>query len=299
MIRKIFFTFLISLYSVVMMAQELNCSVQVSATRIEGTDREAFTEMRQALYEFVNNTVWTNYSFNIEERLECTILLTLEQRLSSDQYSGKLNVVLRRPVYKTNYNSTLFNYVDTDVEITYTEGEPIIFAENTFSSNLSSLIAYYVYIFLGLDGDSYSNLGGTAYFEKAQQIVQDAQNTGESGWKAFENMKNRYWLTENLMNPQYRHIRESIYEYHRKGLDQMYDNGETGRSAIVESIKKLQQADRARPGSFLLRLYLEAKRDEIIKVFGEGSPTSKTEVVNIMKEIDPANGDKYSAILRN
>jgi hypothetical protein len=299
MIRKFFFTIVFSLFSFIGFSQELNCSVQVSARQIEGTDREAFQEMKQALYEFVNNTIWTNFSFKLEERIECTILLTLEQRISSDQYSGKLNLVLRRPVFKTNYNSTMFNYVDKDVEITYSEGEPIIFAENTFSSNLSSLIAYYVYVFLGIDADSYSNLGGTAYYEKAQQIVQDAQNTGEPGWKAFENMKNRYWLTENLLNPQYRPIRESIYEYHRKGLDQMYDNVETGRNAIVESIKKLQQANRAKPGSFLLRLYLDAKRDEIIKVFSEGSPNTKTEVVNIMKEIDPSNGDKYSAILRN
>lgn len=299
MIRKLFFAILISLFTLNSFSQELNCSIQVSARQIEGTDREAFKEMQQALYEFINNTIWTNYAFKLEERLECTILLTLESRISSDQYSGKLNLVLRRPVYKTNYNSTMFNYIDKDVEITYSEGEPIIFAENSFTSNLSSLIAYYVYIFLGIDGDSFSNLGGTQYYEKAQQIVQDAQSSSESGWKAFENMKNRYWLTENLLNPQYRPIRESIYEYHRKGLDQMYDNVETGRSSIAESLKKLQQADRAKPGSFLLRLYLDAKRDEIIKVFGEGSPNMKAEVVNIMKEIDPANSDKYSAILRN
>lgn len=299
MIRKISLIIFIFLFTINSFSQELNCSIQVSARQIEGTDREAFKEMQQALYEFINNTIWTNYAFKLEERIECTILLTLEQRISSDQYSGKLNLVLRRPVYKTNYNSTMFNYVDKDVEITYSEGEPIIFAENSFTSNLSSLIAYYVYIFLGIDGDSFANLGGTPYFEKAQQIVQDAQGSSETGWKAFENMKNRYWLTENLLNPQYRPIRESIYEYHRKGLDQMYDNVETGRSNITESLKKLQQADRTKPGSFLLRLYLDAKRDEIIKVFGEGSPNMKAEVVNIMKEIDPANGDKYSAILKN
>lgn len=297
MIKKITFILLVSLFSSVLFAQELDCSIQVSARQIEGTDRDAFSEMREALYEFVNSSIWTNYSFKLEERIECTILLTLSERISSDQYKGKLNLVLRRPVYKTNYNSTMFNYVDKDVEITYAEGEPIIFAENTFSSNLSSLIAYYVYVFLGIDGDSFAKLGGTPYFEKAQQIVQDAQNTSEPGWKAFENMKNRYWLTENLLNPQYRPIRESIYEYHRLGLDEMYDNVENGRSNIVESLKKLQQADRAKPGSFLLRLYLEAKRDEIIKIFSEGSPSMKTEVVNIMKEIDPSNGDKYSAIL--
>jgi len=299
MFKKIIFTLLISLFSTIIIAQELNCSIQVSARQIEGTDREAFSEMRDALYDFVNNTIWTNYSFKLEERLECTILLTLSERISSDQYKGKLNLVLRRPVYKTNYNSTMFNYVDKDVEITYSLGEPIVFAENTFSSNLSSLVAYYVYIFLGIDADSFANLGGTQYFEKAQQIVQDAQNTSEPGWKAFENMKNRYWLTENLLNPQYRPIRESIYEYHRLGLDQMYDNVEKGRSNIAESLKKLQQADRAKPGSFLLRLYLDAKRDEIIKVFSEGNPTMKAEVVNIMKEIDPSNGDKYSKILNN
>jgi len=278
--------------------QEINCSIQVSARQIEGTDREAFKEMQQALYDFVNNRIWTNFNYKLEERVECTILLTLSERISSDQYKGKLNLVLRRPVYKTNYNTTMFNYIDKDVQITYSDGEPLIFAENSFTSNLTSLVAYYIYVFLGIDGDSYSKLGGTPYFEKAQSIVQDAQNTSEPGWKAFENMKNRYWLTENFLNPQYRPIREGIYEYHRKGLDVMYDNVEEGRNNIAESLKLLQQANRAKPGSFLLRLYLDSKRDEIIKVFGEGSPRTKTEVVNIMKEIDPANGDKYSAILR-
>lgn len=279
-------------------SQEINGSVQVSARQIEGTDREAFNELQQALYEFVNNTIWTNYNYKLEERIECTILLTLSQRISSDQYKGKLNLVLRRPIYKTNYNSTMFNYIDTDVEFTYSLGEPLLYAEGSFTNNLTSLVAYYVYVFLGIDADSYSKFGGTPYFEKAQGVVQNAQNTSEAGWKAFENMKNRYWLTENLMNPQYRPIRESIYEYHRKGLDLMYDNVESGRSNIAESLKLLQQANRTKPGSFLLRLYVDSKRDEIIKIFGEGGPNVKTEVVNIMKEIDPANGDKYSAILR-
>jgi len=279
-------------------SQEINGSVQVSARQIEGTDVEAFKELQQALYEFVNNKIWTNFNFKLEERLECTILLTLSERISSDQYKGKLNLVLRRPVYKTNYNSTMFNYIDKDVQFTYAEGEPLIFSEGTFTSNLTSMVAYYIYVFLGIDADSYSKFGGTPYYEKAQSIVQNAQNTGEPGWKAFENMKNRYWLTENLLNSQYRPIRESIYEFHRKGLDVMYDDVESGRSNIAESLKLLQQANRTKPGSFLLRLYLDAKRDEIIKVFSKGNPTMKTEVVNIMKEIDPANGSKYQAILK-
>ncbi len=295
---KIFILSLILTLSIHSFAQEINGSVQVSARQIEGTDREAFRELQQALFEFVNNTIWTNYSFKLEERLECTILLTLSKRVTSDQYEGKLNLVLRRPIYKTNYNTTMFNYIDKDVVITYTEGEPLIFSEGSFSSNLTSLVAYYIYVFLGIDADSYSKFGGTPYYEKAQNIVQNAQNSSEPGWKAFENMKNRYWLTENLLNSQYRPIRESIYEFHRKGLDVMYDNVETGRNNIAESLKLLQQANRTKPGSFLLRLYLDAKRDEIIKIFGEGSPNTKAEVVNIMKEIDPANGSKYQTILR-
>ena len=174
-------------------SQEVNASVQVSARQIEGTDRDAFKELQQALYEFVNNRIWTNYNYKLEERIECTILLTLSERISSDQYKGKLNLVLRRPVYKTNYNTTMLNYIDKDVQFTYSEGEPLIYAENSFSNNLTSMIAYYVYVFLGLDADSFSKLGGTPYFEKAQSIVQNAQNTSEPGWKAFENMKNRYW----------------------------------------------------------------------------------------------------------
>jgi hypothetical protein len=291
----IFFFFISQIVS----SQEFLGSVQISASQIEGTDRDAFREMRDALNQFVNNTSWTNFAFEPEERIECTILLTLLERVSSDQYRGKLNLVLRRPVFNSNYNTNLLNYVDKDIDITYTEGEPLIFAENTFTSNLSSLMAYYLYIFLGLDGDSYSKLGGTPYFEKAQQIVQDAQNAAEPGWKAFEDMRNRYWLVENLMNQQYRPIREAIYEHHRKGLDQMYENAEKGRAAVAESIKLLVKADRAKPGSFLMRLYLDAKRDEIINIFSEGSPTMKAEVVNNMKELDPANGDNYSKILRN
>jgi len=290
--------FLLVFLSGHLFAQEINGSVQVSARQIEGTDRDAFKELQQALYEFVNNTVWTNYDYKLEERLECTILLTLSERISSDQYKGKLNLVLRRPVYKTNYNTTMLNYIDKDVQFTYALGEPLLYSEGSFQSNLTSMIAYYIYVFLGLDADSFTNLGGTHFYEKAQDIVQNAQNTSEPGWKAFENMKNRYWLTENLLNSQYRSIREGIYQYHRMGLDQMYDDVAGGRRNIAESLKLLQKADRAKPGSFLMRLYLDSKRDEIIKIFGEGDPKTKTEVVNIMKEIDPVNGDKYQTILK-
>jgi len=287
----------IQLFSFQGIAQEINCQVQVTARQVQGTDRTAFETMQTALYEFINATKWTPYSYKLEERIEATILITINEQLSSEKFRGQLNLVLKRPVYKTNLNTTLLNYIDKDIEFTYVENEPLLFSENSFDSNLTAIIGYYINIFLGLDADSFSLLGGTPYFDRAQAIVQSAQSTSEPGWKAYESQKNRYWLSENLSNPIYRPVRESLYKYHLLGLDKMYDNAEIGRASIAESIKLLGQAHEQKPGSFLIQLILEAKRDEIIKVFSEGSPNTKTEVVNVLKEIDPANGSRYQQIL--
>lgn len=278
-------------------SQEINCQVQVTARQVQGTDRTAYETLQTSLYEFINARKWTPYSYKLEERIEATILLTIHEQLSSEKFRGQLNLVLKRPVYKTNLNTTLLNYIDKDIEFTYVENEPLEFSDNSFDNNLTAVIAYYINIFLGLDADSFSSLGGTPYFERAQAIVQSAQSVNEPGWKAYESQKNRYWLSENLTNPIYRPVRESLYKYHLLGLDKMYDNAEIGRASIAESIKLLGQAHEQKPGSFLIQLVLEAKRDEIIQVFSEGAPNTKTEVVNILKEIDPANGSRYQQIL--
>lgn len=294
-ISSLFIFFLMFAFQVT--GQEINCQIQVTARQVQGTDRRAFESMQTALYEFINARKWTPYSYKLEERIEATILLTIHEQLSSEKFRGQLNLVLKRPVYKTNLNTTLLNYIDKDIEFTYVENEPLQFSDNSFDGNLTAIIAFYINIFLGLDADSFSPLGGTPYFERAQAIVQSAQSVNEPGWKAYESQKNRYWLSENLTNPIYRPVRESLYKYHLLGLDKMYDNAEMGRASIAESIKLLGQAHEQKPGSFLIQLILEAKRNEIIQVFSEGSPNTKTEVVNILKEIDPANGSRYQQIL--
>lgn len=294
-ISSLFIFFLMFAFQVT--GQEINCQIQVTARQVQGTDRRAFESMQTALYEFINARKWTPYSYKLEERIEATILLTIHEQLSSEKFRGQLNLVLKRPVYKTNLNTTLLNYIDKDIEFTYVENEPLQFSDNSFDGNLTAIIAFYINIFLGLDADSFSTLGGTPYFERAQAIVQSAQSVNEPGWKAYESQKNRYWLSENLTNPIYRPVRESLYKYHLLGLDKMYDNAEMGRASIAESIKLLGQAHEQKPGSFLIQLILEAKRNEIIQVFSEGSPNTKTEVVNILKEIDPANGSRYQQIL--
>ncbi|MFP4469148.1 MAG: DUF4835 family protein [Bacteroidales bacterium] len=279
-------------------AQEFNCSVQVSAPQIQQTNREKFQELRKGLYELVNERQWTNYSYKIDERIECTIAITITEELSSDEFRGRINLVLRRPVYGTSYNTTMFNYLDNDFQFQWQEGQSIDYVENTFSNNLTATIAYYLYTFLGLDFDSFKLNGGSPYFDKAQNIVNTAQGARESGWKAFEGMKNRYWLAENLNNTSYSNVRKFWYQYHRQGLDLMQDNIEKGRQGIMDALETLQMAHREKPNLFIMQLFLEAKRDEFINIFTDAAPMDKTKAVNILKEIDPSHANDYQKILQ-
>ena len=277
-------------------AQEFNISVQVSSPRVEGSEKKIFETLQQELYDFVNNSQWTNYVYKPEERIEGTILITVEQR-SGEDFKAKMNVALRRPVYKSSYNTALFNYIDKDCDFKYVEFQTLEYSDNVFESNLTSTIAFYLYMYLGLDGDSFSKNGGSPYYAKAQNIVNMGQNAREKGWKAFESQKNRYWLVENLTNPAYSSVREAMYRYHRHGLDIMADDVEAGRAGVNESLELLRKANRERPGLFILQLFLEAKRDELINIYSQASPMDKTKAVNILKEIDPANANRYQKIL--
>lgn len=295
---KILFSILLVIAtSVSLYSQEFICQISVSSPQVHGSDRTVYQEMQQQLYEFVNSQKWTNYEFRQEEKIECTMMITVSDRISTDEFKGTINVQLRRPIYKTSYNSVVLNYVDKDFQFKYLEGQTLEFNENTYTSNLTSTVAFYIYMFLGLDFDTYSKNGGTPYYQKAQNIVNAAQNSPERGWKAFETLKNRYWLVENLMNSKYSGLREALYRYHRLGLDVMTENMDIGRSAISESIDLLKMVNREQPGLFALQLFLEAKGDELVNIFSQASPMDKTRVVNTLKEIDPANSQKYQKIL--
>ncbi len=295
--RPIILTILIVCTFQVLKSQEFECSVQVSAPQIQQTNRDKFQELRKGLYEFVNERHWTSYSYKIDERIECTIGITITQEVSSDEFKAKINLVLKRPVYGTSYLTNLLNYQDNDFEFQWQEGQPLEYNDNSFTTNLTATIAYYIYIFLGMDFDSFSPLGGNPYFEKAQNIVNMAQSAREKGWKAYESMKNRYWLSENIMNSSYSNIRKAMYEYHRKGLDLMQDNIEKGRAGVLNSLEMLQRAHREKPRLFLMQLVLEAKKDELINIFSQASQMDKTKAVNILKEIDPSNANSYQKIL--
>jgi len=288
--------FLISVNSY---SQELDCQVSVTAPQIAGTDKRVFETLQSAIYEFINNRKWSSYNVRMEERVECTILITVTDRLGTDDFKGTINLVLRRPIFNSAYNSVLLNWIDKDFQFHYVEYQPLDYAEGTFTANLTSVLAFYSNIFLGLYFDSFSQYGGSPFFEKAQSVVNSAQNAQETGWKGFESQKNRFWLVENYTNPAYNDLRDFSYRFHRLGLDQMYEKIDLGRNELTETVDLLKNIYNAQPGLFALQLIMDAKRDEFINIYSDQRvpPMEKTNVVNILKEIDPANGSKYQTIL--
>lgn len=278
-------------------AQDFKCTFSVTSNTNDGnTDRTRFQEMQKTIQEFINSVKWCNYNIGPEERIECTMQLVITEIISSDEYNGYMNIGLRRPVYNSSYTTTLLSLVDDKVRFTYNEGEPLIFNEGTFDSNLTSLIAYYMYIFLGIDFDTFAPKGGTEYFDKAQSIVNAAQSAVESGWKSYESKQNRYWLVENMLNNSYSGIRDFLYLYHLKGLDAMYDNTTLATSYVTQAVEKLRAANRQKPGLYAVTLVLEAKRDEMVKLYSGAPDNDKTKFLQVMTEIDPSNISTYNKI---
>jgi len=283
-----------------LLAQELKCNIQINSQKISGTNRSVYQTLQTSIYEFMNNTSWTNHVYGIDERIECNIVINLNEQIGSDEYKGTIQVQSRRPIFNTSYNTTMLNFLDNYFEFRYLEFNKLEFSENTFQSNLTSVLAFYAYIILGLDYDSYSYMGGTEYFQKAEKILNNAQNAVERGWKAYEgNRKNRYWMVENILNEKYKPIREVYYRYHRLGLDIMNEKVIDGRAEIAECMVSIQKVFRDKPDPYLFynQLFFDAKNDEIVSLFSESFPAEKARVVNILTEIDNANASKYKVIM--
>jgi hypothetical protein len=297
--KKILILLAVFLSSVSSFSQELDCQISVTSPQLAGTDKRVFETLQNAMYEFMNSRKWTNYNFKMEERIECTMLLTITDRMGTDDFKGNLNLVVRRPVYNSAYNSILLNWIEKDFQFRYVEFQPLDYAEGNYSSNLTSTMAYYAYVYLALYFDSFSPNGGGPFWDKASNIVSVAQNAQEPGWKGYESQKNKYWLVENYQNPANSELRDFTYRFHRLGLDQMYEKVDQGRNEVTESLNYLKAMYNDKPGLFALQLILDAKRDEFVNIYSDQRvpPMEKTSVVNILKEIDPANGAKYQTIL--
>lgn len=281
-------------------SQELNCNVQISAQKIQGSNRQVFESMQRDVYEFMNNTVWTNHVYSYAERIDCNILINLTEQLSADEFRGTIQIQLRRPVFNTTYNSTMLNFVDNNFQFRYVEFQPLEFDPNSYRSSLVSVLAYYAYIIIGIDYDSFSLLGGTEFFQIAEKIVTNAQNASEPGWKPYDGSRNRnrYWLVKNLLDKQYEGVRRFIYEYDIHGLDRMESRITEARTSMVESLRLLQEVYRAKPDPYLylVQIIMESKADELVNIFSEAFPEEKSRVIQILIEIDPGNKSKYEKI---
>jgi hypothetical protein len=256
--------------------------------------------MQRDIYEFMNNTIWTNNVFSYAERIDCNILINLTEQLSADEFKGTIQVQLRRPVFNTTYNSTMLNFIDNNFQFRYVEFQPLEFDPNSYRSSLVSVLAYYSYMILGFDYDSFSFEGGTEFFQVAEKIVTNAQNASEPGWKPYDGSrnKNRYWLVKNVLDKEYEGVRRFIYEYDIHGLDKMESKITEARASMVESLKLMLEVYRAKPDPYmyLVQIILESKADELVNIFSDAFPEEKSRVIQILIEIDPGNKNKYEKI---
>jgi len=296
--KKALFILIAALFiGVLAQAQELQCEVRVNSSQVAGSDKTIYQSLQTALYEFINNTKFTEINFRQNEKIECSILIDITSR-ESNNFAGEINIALRRPVYKSNYNSPLFNTIDRKFSFEYMEGQTLDFSPTTYISDLSSTIGFYVYLMLGLDFDSFSRMGGTPFYAICDQITQSAPQNENVGWSST-GRQNRYTLNSEINNSTYEPLRQFLYDYHRLGLDVMSEKTQEGQEAILAALTLLQNVYDRNSMSYFLQLIIETKRDEIIQVFSEGNMKLRNEASNIMKAIDPSQSSRYDMMLQN
>jgi len=280
-------------------AQDLNATVQVVSPKVQSTNKRILTTLETAMKDFLNGRKWSQDNILPAERIECTFIMNITTWDGNSNFSAELQVLSTRPVFNSSYNSTLLNTLDKDIDFVYTEGQPMDFTDQNFQSNLTSILAFYAYVIVGMDYDSFSRFGGTPYFAAAQTVVTNAQASSAKGWKAFDGSINRYWLSENLNNKAYQPLRSFIYDYHRNGLDVMQDNTSKGRKAIADLLETLTTVDRQRVGAMFPLVFFTAKRDEFVAIFSKADGAQRVAVMNTLSQADPANGLKYQALQKN
>ena len=284
------------LMSNIVAAQDLNARVQVLSPKIQTTNKRIFQALENAMKDFLNGRKWSADNIDAQEKIDCNFILNITSWDNSTGFSGELQVQSTRPVFNASYNTPLLNVNDRDFDFTYSEGQTLDFNSQNFQSNLTSVLAFYAYMIMAFDYDSFSKFGGTSYYANAQSVVINAQSSAYKGWKAFDNNTNRYWLSENTMNRTYIPLREFLYTYHRLGLDVMADNAINGRNAITAALPILTQLDRTRLGATLPTIFFSTKRTELVGLYSKAGPQERAQAMNILSQADPANGNLYQTL---
>jgi hypothetical protein len=279
-------------------AQEFNCKVSVIAPKIQSTPDRVWKSMETSITQLMNTHRWTALNFSPAERIDCNMLLTVNEQTSSDGFKGTLQVIYSRPIYGSDYLSPVVDILDNDLEFTYLENTQIDFSIDRFTDNLSSVIAFYAYYILGVDADTYSPLGGSDLYAQAQTVVSNAQNATQPGWKAFEDQKNRYWLIDNQLQGAFRPMRQFLYDYHRNGFDRMSTDVAGGRKACAAAVDELKAVHQAKPSSYNLQVIFNAKYNELVQLFRSGDPQERAKVYNTLQIIDPGHINQYLGMMK-
>lgn len=289
-------------WALIVPAQELKCSVTVNSDQVQGSNKEMFNTLRQSIEEFVNTSKWTNLTFQDKERIECSMLVVVKS-VENNILTCDFTCQSRRPVFGTTYTTPVLNFQDNTFSFAYQEYDRMDFQQSSFTSNLTALIAYYCYLIIGYDMDSFSKLGGTPYFQACENIVTAAQSASleeaeAKGWKTFDSKRNRYALINNLMDEVFKPYRMFCYEYHRLGLDEMVNNVANARARIAEGLPVLKEANSARPATYVVTTFLDAKNDELVNIFAGGTPEEKKKVYDLLMDLDPTRQSIYEGINR-
>jgi hypothetical protein len=298
--KKITFALLLALSIISAYSQELKCNVTINSDQIAGTNKEVFNTLKQSIEEYVNTLRWTNLTFLEKERIECSMLIMVKS-VQDNTFTCEFTCQSRRPVFGSSYYTPLLNIKDNNFVFTYQEYDRLDYQQSTFTTNLTALLAYYCYLIIGHDMDSFSKLGGTPYFQACESIVNAAQsasldNAEAAGWKAFESNRNRYALISNIMDEAFKKYRLFYYEYHRHGLDEMTSNVANGRARIAKEIDVLKEVYNARPATYVINTFLDAKNEELVNIFEQGTSDEKKKVYDLLMLIDPTRQTIYNRI---
>ena len=280
-------------------AQEILSDVRVTTPKLQTADPKVFESLKEEIEDFINNQKWTDDTFEPVERINCSIQLNILEELSATSFKADLAIQATRPVYGSDYETSLLTHVDRDVTFTYQQYQPINFSRNSFTDNLSSILSYYVYVILGLDYDTFSPLGGEGHFQTAQDIVNTVPKTaGFDGWQSQDGARNRYWILENLLSPRVKDFRQAMYNYHLRSLDIMYRDSEQAKSNLLNVLDVVSKVNKAYPNSMIMQMFANTKSEELIEIFRVADRTQKTKVYQIMSKIDPSRSSNYRGLMR-
>jgi hypothetical protein len=276
-------------------AQELNCQITIDAQQVNQTNQQIFKTLERSLTDFVNKTQWTNKKFASAERLNCSMIINVSQ-YNSDEFVATIQVQSSRPIYNSSFESPVFNFNDKQFRFIYQEFQPIVYNPNAFTSNLVAVVAYYVYVMLGIDADTFKLRGGSDYYAQAQQIVNLAQTSAFLGWKEADGNRTRWRLLDNMLNNTHKEYRTVMYNYHRVGMDMMADDTRAAKSTVAKSLEIFKALNNRRPNSFLLQTFFDAKAEEIKSVYSGGPKVDVVQLIETLNRIAPFHADKWEKI---